>query len=402
MNLKKIFRKWLGVDQIGSSYSFGNYSTTGINVTERRAIQLSTVWACVKLISETIATLPLHVYKTTENGRVKDNKHPLAYIIKDKPNADSDAITFWQANITSILLHGNGINKIIRLNGKMVGLEFIHNDRINVVRTGTSLEFYEVFTDGTRQKIQGNDLFLLKGFSLDGIFGMSAIQRGAEILGSALSATESANTTFKNGLIQAFVFKLDKVLTSAQRAMLKDSVEDIVGTLNSGKPIIAEAGMDVKSISISPKDAQLLESRQYSVEEICRLFGVDPSLIGRAGAVSNWGTGLEQKMSAFLTLTLRPLMVRIEQAINSNLFEDVDKGKYFAEFSVEGLLRADSMSRANYYQTMINAGIMTRDEARAYENLTPKGGNAEKLMVNSATQPIDSLGENKYEQYKRF
>lgn len=393
MNLKKIFRKWLGVDQIGGGFDYGGFSSAGINVTEDKAIQLSTVWACVRLISETIATLPLHIYKKTENGRIKDNSHPLSYIIKTKPNQDCDAITFWQANIASILLHGNGFNRILRVDKKIVGLEFIHWDRVIVEKTNNSLEFFELFADGQRAKIQSNDIFLLKGFSLDGIFGISVIQRASDILGSALSASQSANSTFKNGLIQAFVFKLDKMLTEKQKSDLKSSVSNVMGNLNAGKPIIAEAGMDVKTVSISPKDAQLLESRQYSVEEICRIFGVDPSLIGRTGAVSNWGTGLEQKMSAFLTLTLRPLMVRIEQAINTTLFNDIDKEKYFVEFSVEGLLRADSMSRANYYQTMTNAGIMTRDEARAYENLSPKGGNANELMVNSATQPINTLGE---------
>jgi HK97 family phage portal protein len=149
--------------------------------------------------------------------------------------------------------------------------------------------------------------------------------------------------------------------------------------------------MDVKTVSLNPKDAQLLESRAFSVEEICRWFRVDPSMIGHGNAVSNWGTGLEQKMIGFLTFTLRPILTRIEQAINNELIPLEDRGIYYAEFSIDGLLRGDSSSRATFFREMVNAGIMTRDEVRKLENLPPLGGNAEKLMTNGATQPIDTL-----------
>ena len=152
--------------------------------------------------------------------------------------------------------------------------------------------------------------------------------------------------------------------------------------------------MKAEKIGIPPRDAQLLESRAFSVEEVCRWFKVDPTLVGHGTAVSNWGTGLEQKMIAFLMFTLRPWLTRIEQAINTSLLTTSESTRYYAEFSVEGLLRADSKSRAAFFSTMVNNGIFTRDEVRKLENMPTMGGNAGVLTVQSAMTPLDNIGAN--------
>ena len=178
-----------------------------------------------------------------------------------------------------------------------------------------------------------------------------------------------------------------------QREDFRTGLEAIRGALNAGKSPLLEGGMKAETIGIPPKDAQLLESRAFSVEEVCRWFGVDPSMVGHGNAVSNWGTGLEQKMIAFLTFTLRPWLTRIEQAINSNLLTPAERTKYYAEFSIEGLLRADSAGRSAFYSTMVNNGIFTRDEVRQRENLPTMGGNANVLTVQSAMIPINDIGK---------
>jgi HK97 family phage portal protein len=150
--------------------------------------------------------------------------------------------------------------------------------------------------------------------------------------------------------------------------------------------------MDIKTIGINPKDAQLLESRSFSVEDICRWFGVDPSMVGHGNAVSNWGTGLEQKMIGFLTFTLRPLLTRIEQAVNKQLLGVNEQGKLYTEFSIEGLLRADSAGRAEFYTTMVTNGIMTRDEVRSKENMPLMGGNSAKQTVQAGFVPLETIG----------
>ena len=152
--------------------------------------------------------------------------------------------------------------------------------------------------------------------------------------------------------------------------------------------------MDVTTIGINPNDAQLLESRNFSVEEICRWFRVPPHMVGHTSNSTSWGTGIEQQMIGFLTFTLRPWLSRIEQAIAKDLMAPQDRLRYYAEFSIEGLLRADSTARGNYLSQMVNNGIMTRDEARLKENLSPMGGNASVLMAQTAMSPINTLGSN--------
>jgi HK97 family phage portal protein len=151
--------------------------------------------------------------------------------------------------------------------------------------------------------------------------------------------------------------------------------------------------MDAKTIGINPKDAQLLESRAFSVEEICRWFRVPPHMVGHSEKSTSWGSGIEQQMIGFLTFTLRPWLTRIEQAINKDLLSPVEQMRMYAEFSIEGLLRADSAGRSAYLSTMVNNGLMTRDEGRSKENLPPKGGNADVLTVQTALIPIDQLGQ---------
>ena len=248
--------------------------------------------------------------------------------------------------------------------------------------------------NNTKKIIANEDLFHLCGFSLDGRLGISAIEYGAEVFGSGIASSNVANSTFKKGLNSTVAFMMDKFLNDAQRVKMRESIDAMSGAMNAGRSPILEGGMEAKTISMNPKDAQLLESRQYSVEEICRWFGVDPSLVGRSGAVSNWGTGLEQKMIGLLKFTLAPWIARLEQTINNTLIPIEDRDIYYAEFNIEGLLRADSKARADFYATMLREGAMTRNEVRSLENLPKMDNNANELMVNSATQPIDTLGAN--------
>lgn len=152
--------------------------------------------------------------------------------------------------------------------------------------------------------------------------------------------------------------------------------------------------MDAVAIGINPVDAQLLQTRAWGVEEICRWFAVPPHMVGHIVKTTSWGTGIEQQMLGFLTFTLRPWLGRIEQSIQKQLFSQADKSRFYAEFGVDALLRTDSAARATYLSTMTQNGLMTRDEARAYDNREPVGGNADVLTVQSNLLPIDKLGQN--------
>ena len=366
--------------------------SAGQTITEQTALTLSTVWACTSLVSETIGTLPLHIYKKTANGRERADDYQLSYILRNKPNTKSTSSVLWQSTVASMLLRGNGILKKLTVGNKLMGLQFMPYDKLQIVLDfDGNAEFYEIRPRGTTVKIPTKDIVRIPNFTIDGNWGLSSITYGAKMFSNSLNSMESANKMLEKGLLQTIVFKTDKRVRAEQREDFRQNLEKITGAMNAGQSPLLEDGMTAESLSLNPKDAQLLESRAFSVEEICRWFRVDPSMIGHGNAVSNWGTGLEQKMIGFLTFTLRPILTRIEQTINNELIHLEDRGIYYAEFSIDGLLRADTSARADYYREMTGAGIMTRDEVRKLENLPPLGGNASKLMTNGATQPIDTL-----------
>ncbi|SDF69576.1 phage portal protein, HK97 family [Onishia taeanensis] len=397
--VKSAILGWLGVPLDLTNDAFwkawaGSANAAGQTVNQETVMSLSAAWACTRLISETVGTLPLHLYERTSSGRRRAVNHPLYSVLNRSPNAESTPATLWESMTASILLRGNGFGEKQRLGNRVVGIRFLTPSRLGAQRLANGDYRLHYTEEGGRPRpVAERDLVHIPGFSLDGKWGLSAIQYGAGVFGSALAANNAANSTFEKGLSPTVAFSMDKVLNKEQRAEFRENLQDITGAINAGKSPLLEGGMKADTIGIKPSDAQLLESRSFSVEEVCRWFRVDPSMVGHGSKDSNWGTGLEQKLIAFLTFTLRPWLTRIEQAINKYLLSPQDQLRYYAEFSIEGLLRADSAARASFYSVMVNNGIMTRDEVRQLENLPIMGGNADVLTVQTAMAPLDSLGQ---------
>jgi HK97 family phage portal protein len=395
--VKAALLNWLGVPVTLTDEAFwGHFGTqvAGQQVNECSVLQLSAVWACARIIAETISTLPLGIYQKTENGRRAITTHPLYEIIHSRPNADSTAVVFWEAMIVSMLLRGNGFAERKLIGPRMVALDFLVPQRLSISKNANGTRRYRYTqADGSQREIPENRIFRIPGFTVDGDWGLSAIEYGASVFGSALASSTAANSTFEKGLAPTVAFTMERVLTKEQRTEFRENLKEVAGALNAGRSPLLEGGMDAKTIGINPKDAQLLESRAFSVEEICRWFRVPPFMVGHSEKSTSWGSGIEQQMIGFLTFTLRPWLTRIEQAINKDLLTSVEQQTMYAEFSIEGLLRADSAGRASYLSTMVNNGLMTRDEGRAKENLPLKGGNADVLTVQTALIPIDQLGQ---------
>jgi HK97 family phage portal protein len=370
-------------------------SEAGQTVDKDTILKLSAVWACSRLISETISTLPLQVYERTPNGRRIAIDHPLYRILHLSPNNYSTAQTFIESNAASMLLHGNSWNKIKRQGGRITSLEFINPNQLIGVRRDSNNNVTEIIyrEDNTEKSILKKDLFFIPAFTTNGKTGLSTVEYGAKVFGSAQAANESANQHFENGLMPTTAFTYEHKLTDEQRESFRTYAQTIGGALNAGNSVVLEGGMGVESVGINPRDSQLLESRTFSVEEICRWFGVDPSLVGHGGKDSNFGTGLEQKMLGFLTFTLRPWLTRIEQRMNKFLFTPEEQSRFYCQFSVEGLLRSDSKARAEFYKIMVDMGVMTRNEVRMKENLLREEGNADILTVNAATVPLETIGK---------
>jgi len=395
--IKAAILDWLGVP-VGLTddafWSSVGTTAAGQTVNERSILQLSAVWACARIISETISTLPIGLFERVGDGRQSASGHPIYTLVHSRPNADSSAAVFWEAMIVSMLLRGNAFAEKRMIGSRIVSLEFLSPGRLSIAKDSKGNRRYRYTEkDGTQREIPEAQIFRIPGFTVDGDWGLSVIEYGASVFGSALASNNAANSTFEKGLAPTVAFTMQQVLKKDQREEFRTNLRAISGALNAGESPLLEGGMDAKTIGINPKDAQLLESRAFSVEEICRWFRVPPFMVGHSEKSTSWGTGIEQQMIGFLTFTLRPWLTRIEQAINKDLLSPVDQLRYYAEFSIEGLLRADSAGRAAYLSTMVNNGLMTRDEGRAKENLPLKGGNADVLTVQTALIPIDQLGQ---------
>ena len=250
---------------------FGGRNVAGVNVNHESVLTISAAWACTRLISETISTLPLSLFEKTSAGKRQARQHPLNFIIHDQPNPDSTAAVFWEAVVAAMLLRGNARCEKLMAGGRLVGLRFLNPNRLWIGRDAQGAKQYRYTEDGGRQRVIPSDrIWNVPGFSLDGKDGVSVICYGARVFGSALAADTAAATTFANGLMPTVYVKYPKVLQPAQREAMRDALEKISGATRAGKPAVLEAESDIGTIGINPNEAQMLESRGFSVEEVCR------------------------------------------------------------------------------------------------------------------------------------
>lgn len=371
---------------------FENYS--GKNVSVNSVLQLDAAWSCVRLISETGSTLPFGIYKQQADGsKVLAPEEQLYFLLHTQPNADMTAVVFWQAIFASLLLWGNSYVEInMSARGDITSLEFLYPDAVSW-RRGTNGQIEWAYADPktrTTRPIDERRMWHIPAFSVDGIFGLSPIRYGANVFGNAMAAAQASGETFKNGMKSPALVTMDQLLRKEQRDQIRAHVKEVSAT---GGWMVLEKGADVKQLRMNPQDAELLTTMAFSVEQICRWFGVPPFMVGHSEKSTSWGTGIEQQMIGFVTFVMRQWCVRIEQSVKKSLMTPVQRKTLSAEFTLEGLLRGDSAARATFYGQMVNNGIYTRDECRMKENLPAMGGNAGVLTVQTAMAPIDSLGQ---------
>lgn len=376
-----------------SSADKGTTTASGNVVNQTSALKLSAVWACVRLRSQTIASLPLHLY---DNEKKIAKDFYLYRILYASPNADMTPSEFWESMITALDLWGNAYAYIVRneRTNEVVSLDVLNPEHVTVCRDKSGVVNY-LYREGNKvYNYADDDVFHIKGFTLDGYVGLSPIQYQASVMGFQIDANTAANQEFKNGLKAGGFLKTgDKTLTEEQRERLRNKLAEFGKPENAGKFMVLEHGMDVVSsggVRVSPQDAQLLESRYFGIEEICRTFMTPPQLIYHTDKASSWASSLEGMNLGYLKFSLRPIMVRIEQQITKKLMTPSERLKYKPKFSVEGLLRADSQGRSNFYTSALQNGWMTRNEVRELEDLPAVEG-ADALTVQLNLTPIDML-----------
>jgi HK97 family phage portal protein len=395
--IRAALSSWLGIPiELTNARFWAEFSGMPVNsgelVTPDSALRVSAVWACVRLISETVSTLPLMLYKRTPE-RTAAYKNPLFFILHDSPNADMTAVTFWEVMLASMLLWGNAYSLIVRAGGIVVALEFVHPAGVIVRRQPDGSLIY-IWHDylGKQYETPEGDMLHVPAFTMNGLVGLSPIAYASNVLGNALAADRASGNVFKSGMLMSGTFQTPNTVPEKLRTQFQARLEEYRGSINAGKAPLLEAGITYNSLAINPDDAQLLETRAFSIEEICRWYRVPPFMVGHSEKSTSWGTGIEQQMIGFLTFTLRPWLKRVEQSINRKLLSATERMDFYAEFNFEALLRADSSTRAAFYSTMVQNGIYTRDECRVKENLPPVGGNADVLTAQVNLAPLDDLG----------
>ena len=357
------------------------------------ALQISTVYACARLLAGTVSSLPLMVFKEDSRGNRKiDRGSRLWTILHDQPNAVMTASDFWQAMILQWALRGNAYAQIMRDSvGDVISLWPLSSDQMTVFsdkQTGRLV--YQYVRDSETYDLTPDQVLHIKDIGT-GILGFSKLEFMGSSVQEAMATQKYTMQNAQNFGRPSGILTVDHVLD--RKKGQADAVGRALGSFKSesGKLIVLEADMKFQQVALTPEQSQLLESRKYGVEEICRWFGVPPVLIGASGATT-WGSGIAEIVSGFHKFTLNPLLKSIEQALESRILRAEERGSVVIEFNLDAFFRGDMQSRYAAYATAVQNGFKTRNEVRALENDPPlEGGDTPTAQTNLA--PLDKLGE---------
>lgn len=367
------------------------YNTTG-GYTTNKAMLLSTVYRCVDVISDAVAQLPLEPYYVNDAGyKEKFIKHPTYYLLNKEPNSKMSRFTFIKTLIVSTLLKGNGYAYIERdARGDAVALHYIQSDYVTITEQKDGLKYSVV---GIKGYVEPCNIVHILNFSYDGITGISTLQHARQTLGLATDSESHAQGFFKGGANLAGILKVQSTLTGKQKTDLKSSWQTAFSP-TTGTPngvAVLEGNMDFQPITVNPSDAQLLETRQFNVIDICRFFGVSPVKAFDLSK-SSYST-VEATQLAFLTDTLSPLLEKIELEFERKLYKPSERANIDVRFDTSVLLRADKASLANYYNTLFQIGVITPNEIRKAIDL-PAIDNGDKTFVQVNVQTLDKAVTN--------
>nr|DAE75074.1 MAG TPA: Portal [Caudoviricetes sp.] len=386
----------------GSAYRFYMGGTTsGKAVTERSAMQMTAVYSCVRILSEAVAGLPLHLYRYKDaGGKEKALDHPLYHLLHDEPNPEMSSFVFRETLMTHLLLWGNAYAQIIR-NGKgeVIALYPLMPNRMNVDRDKNGKLYYIYTTQqedaptmkGSTVYLDPSEVLHVPGLGFDGLVGYSPIAMAKNAIGMAIACEEYGAKFFANGAAPGGVLEHPGTIKDPQR--VRESWQSTFGgSSNANKIAVLEEGMKYTPIGISPEQAQFLETRKFQINEIARIFRVPPHMVGdlEKSSFSN----IEQQSLEFVKYTLDPWVIRWEQTLSRTLFSEDEKKEYFFKFNLEGLLRGDYASRMSGYATARQNGWMSANDIRELENLDriPAENGGDLYLINGNMLPMNQAG----------
>ena len=385
----------------GYSFLFGR-TTSGKPVNERTAMQTTAVYACVRILAEAVASLPLHVYEYQDDGGKKlVHDHPLYYLLHDEPNPEMTSFVFRETLMSHLLIWGNAYAQIIRDGaGRVLGLYPLLPDKMDVQRDDRGNIYYvysrnsdenPMFKEYGDIRLKAEDVLHIPGLGFDGLIGYSPIAMAKNAVGMTLACEEYGASFFANGANPGGVLEHPGVLKDPSK--VRESWNSVYrGVSNAHKIAVLEEGMKYQQIGIPPEEAQFLETRKFQINEIARLYRIPPHMVGDLDKSSF--SNIEQQSLEFVKYTLDPWVIRWEQSLQRSLLLPGEKGKYFIKLNVDGLLRGDYQSRMNGYAVGRQNGWFSANDIREMENMNPipdeEGGNL--YLINGAMTKLADAG----------
>ena len=385
----------------GYSFLFGR-TTSGKPVNERTAMQTTAVYACVRILAEAVASLPLHVYEYQDDGGKKlVHDHPLYYLLHDEPNPEMTSFVFRETLMSHLLIWGNAYAQIIRDGaGRVLGLYPLLPDKMDVQRDDRGNIYYvysrnsdenPMFKEYGDIRLKAEDVLHIPGLGFDGLIGYSPIAMAKNAVGMTLACEEYGASFLANGANPGGVLEHPGVLKDPSK--VRESWNSVYrGVNNAHKIAVLEEGMKYQQIGIPPEEAQFLETRKFQINEIARLYRIPPHMVGDLDKSSF--SNIEQQSLEFVKYTLDPWVIRWEQSLQRSLLLPGEKGKYFIKLNVDGLLRGDYQSRMNGYAVGRQNGWFSANDIREMENMNPipdeQGGNL--YLINGAMTKLEDAG----------
>ena len=361
----------------GLSFLFGS-TASGKVVNERSALQVTAVYACVRILAESIAGLPLHLYRKTDKGKLEDSRHPLYRILHDEPNPEMTSFVFRETLMSHLLLWGNAYAQILRDGaGRVRGLYPLLPDKMQVERDAWTNEIYYLYSRSAEEapslkgqgqiRLRKEDVLHIPGLGFNGLVGFSPIAMAKNAIGIAMATEEYGATFFGNGATPGGILEHPGIVKDPEK--LRESWHAQFSGKNSHNIAVLEEGMTYHQLTIPPEEAQFLETRKFQIDEIARIFRVPPHMVGdlEKSSFSN----IEQQSLEFVKYTLNPWVCRWEQSMNKALLLPGEKQEYFVKFNLDGLMRGDYKSRMDGYAVGRQNGWLSANDIRELEDLDP-------------------------------
>lgn len=374
---------------------------TGKRVSSQRAMRLTAVFSCVRVLAESIGMLPCNLYQTTESGKKKASGERLHKLLSLQPNGYMTPQEFWELAILCLCLRGNFYAYKVKVFGEVSELLPLDPGCVEPKLNSRWEPVYQVtFPDGSVDVLGQDEIWHVRIMTLDGLVGLNPIAYAREAISLGLATEEHGSRLFSNGAVTSGVLRTDQELSDAAYDRLKaDFEEKHQGLGNAHRPMILEMGLDWKSMALNAEDSQFLETRKFQLEEICRLFRVPLHMVQNTDRATF--SNIENLGIGFINYTLVPYLTRIEQRINVGLIRKSRQGSFYAKFNAGALLRGDMKSRFESYATAINWGIYSPNDCRELEDLNPReGGEVYLTPMNMTTKPSDGNKQAKTEEQK--